>query len=148
MRRQVISSRWTLVFKLFVPIALVALSVLLLLSLFAFPEKISSDAIIGTLLVIAATTLFCCGGASLKQVSIDEHIFYVAGLTREIAIPFNGIHSIYALQDGWPVIVRFTEKSDFGRTIIFLAKWRPLPFGSSHPVVQQLQSLRNGNRFS
>lgn len=141
--RKVISSGWTLVFKVLVPATLVLVSLILLISLLVFPAKVSSDALIGTLMVVAATLFFCWWGAILKQVSIDERNFYVAGFIHEIAIPFTDVQSINALQGGWPVIVRLKAASPFGRTIFFLADWQPFLFGSPHPVLGHLRQLMN-----
>ena len=144
--RQVISSGWTLIFKLLVPPMLVTLSVFLLRSLFYFPARPRSYALIGTLMVVVATVFFCWWGARLKRVSIDQHNFYVASLVKEISIPLTDIYSIDALQGGWPVIVRLKEKSEIGRTILFLAEWRPFLFGSPHPILEQLRRLINEKR--
>ena len=114
--------------------------------LFDFSKQRRSDAVIGTLIVIGATVFFCWWGARLKQVSIDEHNIYVASVFREISIPFTGIHFIYELQGGWPVVVRLKEKSEFGRTIFFLAKSRFMFPWQSHPIVQQLRPLINENQ--
>lgn len=119
---------------------LVTLSILLLVSLFGFPAQPGSEALIGTLMVIGATVFFCWWGARVKQVSMDHDKLYVAGLIREISIPFTSIYSISDLQGGWPVIVRLKEKSDFGDTILFLAKWRPL-LGGPHPILKELRKL-------
>ena len=122
---------------------LVTLSVFLLVDLFNFRRL---DALIGTLIVIGATVFFCWWGAKLKQVSIDQNNFYVAGLLKEISISFTDIYSINELQGGWPVIVRLKEKSQFGRTILFLAEWRPLLLGSAPPSLLQLRRLISENR--
>ena len=53
-------------------------------------------------MVVGVTVFFCWWGAKLKQVSIDQHNFYVAGLIKEISIPFTGIHSMDELQGGFP----------------------------------------------
>jgi hypothetical protein len=121
---------------------LVTLSVFLLLVSFAFPAQLLSDALMVTLMAVGATVFFCWWGARLKRVSIDKHRLYVAGLIREISIHFADIEAVDAFQGGWPVIVRLKEKSEFGRTIIFLAEWRPLLF-ESHPVLEQLRLLIN-----
>jgi hypothetical protein len=141
--RQVISSGWTLVFKLLVPPMLVTLSVFLLLLSVAFPAQLLSDALMVTLMAVGATVFFCWWGARLKRVSIDQHNLYVAGLTREISIHFANVEAVDAFHGGWPVIVRLKEKSEFGRTILFLAKWRPLLFESPHPILEQLRLLIN-----
>jgi len=141
--RQVISSRWTLVFKSLVPLMLTALSIFLVLSLFAFPVGPPSDALVGTLIAVAATVFFSWWGARLKRISVDHHNFYVADLIKEISIPLADIAGVNALQGGWPVIVRLKEKSEFGRTILFLAKWQPFLLGSPHPILEELRHLIN-----
>lgn len=141
--RQVISSGWTLVFKLLVPPMLVTLSVLLLLISVVFPAQLLSDALMVTLITVGATVFFCWWGARLKRVSIDQHNLYVAGLIRERTIHFADIEAVDAFPGGWPVIVRLKETSEFGRTILFLAEWRPLLFESPHPILEQLRRLIN-----
>lgn len=86
---------------------------------------------------------FCWWGARLKRVSIDQHNLYVAGLIRERTIHFADIEAVDAFPGGWPVIVRLKETSEFGRTILFLAEWRPLLFESPHPILEQLRRLIN-----
>lgn len=140
-QRQVISSSWTLVFKFLIPPMLIALSLFLLVGLFRFSVQPHSDAVIGTLMVIGAAVFFCWLGARLKQVSMDEHNLYVGGLFKEVCIPYKGIYSITDLQGGWPMIVRLREKSDFGRTILFLAEWQPLIFQNPHPILKELRQL-------
>jgi len=119
------------------------ISVVLLLTLLYWPAQPHLDALIGTLMVVVTTVCFCWWGAKLKRVSIDRHNFYVASLIKEISIPFTGICSISALQGGWPVIIRLKDKSEFGSTILFLAEWRPLLFGSPHPILEELRQLIN-----
>ena len=127
---------------------LVALSIFLLVGLFGFSAQLHSDAVIGTFMVIGATVFFCWWGARLKQVSMDQHNLYVAGLLKEVCIPFAAIYSINDLQGGWPVIVRLRERSDFGRTILFLAEWRPLRLGSPHPILKELRQLTEETRIT
>ena len=122
------------------------LSVFLLLNLCYLLPQPPSDVLVGTLIGVGATVFFCWWGARLKQVSIDQHNLYVAIVFKEISIPFSGIYSIDCLQNGWPAIVRLKEKSEFGRTILFLAEWRPLLLGSPHPILQQLRQLINENQ--
>ena len=59
---------------------------------------------------------------------------------KEIAIPFTAVQSVSDFH-GWPVILRLNEKSEFGRTILFLAKWYPLLPWESHPIIGQLSQL-------
>ncbi len=136
--RRVISSGWTLVFKFFVSGSLILFSIVALIGLIVLP---SSNALIGTAMMMGATMFFCWWGARLKQVSMDRENLYVAGVIKEICIPFAAIHSVSDMQTGWPVIVRLKEKSEFGRTILFLAKWNPLLFGGPHPILQELRVL-------
>ena len=141
--RQVSSSGWTLVFKFLVSPMLVMLSVSLQLILFVFPAQLLSAALIVTLMTVGATVFFCWWGARLKRVSIDQHNLYVAGLTKEISIHFADVEAVDAFQGGWPVIVRLKKKSEFGRSILFLAEWRPLLFASPPPILERLRRLIN-----
>ena len=141
MMRHVISSGWTFVFKLVVPPVLVIISAFLMLTTFCIPGQPHSDALIGTLMVVGAAICFCWWGAKLKRVSVNRHNLYVASPIKEISIPFKGIYSISALNGGWPVVIRLKEKSEFGNTIFFLAEWRPLLFGSPHPILEELRQL-------
>jgi uncharacterized membrane protein YqjE len=146
--RQVISSAWTLFFKVLVPAKFVTLSIFLLLILSYFPTQARLDALMVTIMAVAATVFFCWWGVRLKRVSVDEYNLYVAGLRKEISIPLTGIYSINAVQGGWPVIVRLKEKSEFGHTILVLAKWRPILFGSSHPILHELRQLISNRQNS
>jgi hypothetical protein len=144
--RTVISSGWTIIFKVVVPILVTLISLLVLFCLIAFPPDAPSGALIAFLLSFAAALFFIWWGAKLKVVSIDQDTLYVSNLRREIALPFAAIELVYDLQGGCPVIVRLREKSEFGRTIFFMATWQPPLFGKSHPVVKELTKLVNESR--
>ena len=92
--RRVISSGWTVVFKVFVPLMLVAISIFLLLTLFAFPGQPPSEAVVGILIAVGATVFFCWYGARLKRISINQHNFYVRNLRKEITIPLADIYAV------------------------------------------------------
>lgn len=139
--RQVISSSWTLVYKAFVPLVLVAFSGLFSLSMFASPGRSTFDGLIATFPLLGVTVFFCWYGAKLKQVRIDEHNLYVAGFFKEISIPITSIDSVGGLPTGSLVILRLKEKSEFGRTIYFVAKWTPVLPWEAHPIFKQLGQL-------
>ena len=140
MVRRVISSSWTMPFKVLVPLALVALSIVLVLGLFAYPSQPPSDAVVGTLLTLGATAFFCWWGAKLKRVGLDDKNLYVSNWIKEISIPLREIESVGHFQGGWPVLVRLKTRSEFGCTIFFLATWKPILF-STHPIVEELRQL-------
>ena len=139
--RQVISSAWTLPFKVFIPLVCVVISILLVFSLFAYSSGPTSDAIIGVLLAMGAAVFFCWWGMKLKRVSVDDRNLYVSNLMKEISIPLSEIYSVTGVQGGWPVIVYLRAESEFGRTIFFLGTWRLALFSSSHPIVEELRQL-------
>ena len=99
----VISSGWTLVFKLLVPLFSVGISLFLLLLILYYRTESHSDGIIVTGMAIGATVFFCWFGARLKQVSIDEDKFYAAGFFKEISIPLTSVDSVTDFHGGSPV---------------------------------------------
>ena len=137
---QVISSGWTLAYKSLVPLLLVAASGLVLFTLFRSPTTTFLDVMTPIVMLVAPTVLFCWQGVLLKQVRIDQDNLYVAGFFKEIAIPFTAVQYVSDFH-GSPVILRLKEKSEFGRTILFLGKWYPLLPWQSHPIVGQLTQL-------
>jgi hypothetical protein len=141
--RRVISSGWTFVFKLLVPLGLISLSIFLVVGLFAYSPQPPNDALIGTLLTVAATGFFCWWGVKLKRVTVDDQNLYVSNLIKEISIPFSEIGALDAGHGGWPVRLRMKRKSEFGRNIFFLATWQPLLFSTPHPILEELSQLMN-----
>lgn len=141
MKRQVISSGWTLVHKAFPPLLLVAFSGLAAFSMLASPGGPTFDGLSFALPLIGVTVFVCWYGAKLKQVRIDEHNLYVAGIFKEISIPLTAIESVGGFYNGSPVTLRLKEKSEFGRTIYFVAKWTPVLPWEAHPIFKQLGQL-------
>ena len=139
--RPVICFGLTLVFKLLVPLFSVVLSLFLLLLLLYYPTESHLDGLMVTLMAIGASVFFCWFGARLKQVRIDEDNLYVAGLFKEISIPIADINCVTDFHGGSPVIVHLKEKSEFGRTILFAAKWRPVFPWEHHPILGELRQL-------
>ena len=140
--RRVISSGWTMLFKVVVPLTLAAISIVLVLGLFAYSSKPPGDAVVGTLLTLGATVFFCWWGARLKRVSVDDRNLYVSNWIKEVSIPLCEIDSVDDLQGGCRVIVRLKVRSEFGRTILFWATWKPILF-RTHPIVEELRQLIN-----
>ncbi len=60
---------------------------------------------------------------------------------KEMSIPLTGINSVSDFHGGSPVIVRLKEKSEFGRTILFAAKWQPVLPWEHHPILGKLRQL-------
>jgi hypothetical protein len=143
--RRVISSGWIIIFKLIIPLAFTALSIFLVLSLFAYEQRPPRNAIIGVLMVVGVNVYNWWWGVKLKQVSVDDRNLYAANLTREITIPLSEIDYVYDFPGGWPVIVRLKAESEFGRSIFFIAKRKPFLY-SSHPIVQELRELISRSR--
>jgi hypothetical protein len=141
--RRVISSGWTIVFKLVVPLVLMSLSIFLVVGLFAYSPRPPTDALIGTLLTVAATAFFCWWGTRLKRVSVDDQNLYASNLIKETSIPLLEIDALDAGHGGWPVRVRLKAKSELGRTIFFLATWQPFLFSKTHPILEELRQLMN-----
>lgn len=139
--QQVISTGWTLIFKILVPSFSVVVSLYLLLLLLFYPTDSYLDGLVVTSMSVVATVFFCWLGAKLKQVCIDENNLYVAGLFKEISIPLTCVDSIGDIHGGAPVILRLKEKSEFGRTILFAAKWRPVFPWEQHPILGELRQL-------
>lgn len=144
--RLVISSHSTLVYKSLVPVLFVTLSVFLITNLFYGASPHDLGAMIGTLMMIGVTAFFCWFGTRLKQVGVDEHYLYVAGFFKEISIPITAIDSIGGFHNGSPVTLRLKEESEFGRTILFVAKWRPVLPWEAHPIFGQLGQLIRKNQ--
>jgi hypothetical protein len=94
-----------------------------------------------TLMAIGATIFFCWYGVRLKQVRIDGDKMYVAGFFKEISIPLTNINSVSEFHGGSPVILRLKEKSEFGRTILFAAKWQLVLPWEHHPILDELRQL-------
>jgi hypothetical protein len=138
---RVISSTWTIPFKVVVPFLLVATSVFLILSLFVYSSQPSKDALIVVLLTVASTVFFCWWGTKLKRVSFDDGTVYVSNLTKQICIPFVEIESVDDFQGGVPVLLRLKQKSEFGQTIFFMARLELFPFYKTHPIVEELRQM-------
>lgn len=148
MMPHVISSNSTLVYKSVVPLLLVAFSGLFAVSMFASPGGSTFDGLVATLPLIGVTVFFCWYGTKLKQVRIDEHNLYVAGIFKEISIPLTAIESVGGISNGSTVTLRLKEKSEFGRKIYFVAKWTPVLPWEAHPIFTQLGQLIRKKQIS
>ncbi len=89
--------------------------------------------------LLAAGILLSCG--RLKKVRIDDERLYVSNYNQEISVPLSAIASVTESRWGkiTPVTVNFRMTTEFGRSIVFIAKARLVSWGS-HPVVEELRS--------
>ena len=88
----------------------------------------------------------------VKTVGIDDDNLYVSNFLREITIPIADIESVTDLKLTEPrrVTIRLTKPSEFGSTIVFLAKCRWYAGidarVDAHPIVDELNRLAAGKR--
>jgi len=138
--KRTISSAWTIPYKFLIPIVLATISLLLILDLFADPSP-NLDGFVVITFTTAATVFFSWWGLKLKRVSLDGQNLYVSNWIREISIPLSEIDFVESLYGGWRIRLRLRSRSDFGRTIVFLATWKPFFFSRAHPIVEELRRL-------
>ena len=146
--RRVISSAWTLPFKVVVPFILLTISSFLILTLFRYASLPPLDALIGVFFTVLATVFFCWWGVKLKYASVDDQSLSISNLTREISIPLIDIDSVDDFQGGVPVRVRLKTKSEFGPTILFIARFQAFSFHKTHPIVAELRSMVEASKGS
>jgi hypothetical protein len=139
--KRMISSAWTLPYKIMIPIMLGAISIILMVSLVSSSSPLPRNAYIVVAWSVAGTLFFSWWGLGLKRVSVDDRNLYVSNWIREISIPLSGIDSVDSLYGGWRVMVRLKAKYKFGWRIVFLAKWQPFVFSPSRSVVDELRLL-------
>jgi hypothetical protein len=133
-----ISSQLTLVIKLLYPLG--ALCCCLLAWLMILTEKI-----------VAGTRLFYLAGLTLiillvafllvrlKFVKLDGDYLHVAGLFKRGTIPLANIAEV-TRYGGYLVEVRLQAPSEFGKSIWFVAKWRPFGALTPHPDIEDIRS--------
>jgi len=102
---------------------------------------------LGTLLGAGVLIVWACG--RLKQVEMDGQNLYVSNFRREIAVPLREVEEVR--QSRWvnhhQVVIELRRDSDFGSTLLFLPKIRPLLLWREHPVVERLrQAVREAQR--
>lgn len=87
-------------------------------------------------------------GWSTKIVRIDDNNLYVSNFRREITIPIADIESVSDLVFSEPrrVTIKLRRPSEFGSTIVFLAKYRWYSGLDALPIVDELNRLAAGKR--
>jgi hypothetical protein len=78
---------------------------------------------------------------SLKEVSCDNEFIYISDFTKEVKVPWSQIDSVSSsyLSNDLRIRIYFTEKNDFGDKILFIPKWEPYSFFTTHPVIIELR---------
>lgn len=78
-----------------------------------------------------------------KVVRIDDNNLYVSNFMREATIPIADIESVsdFILSEPRRVSIKLKKPSEFGSTIIFLAKYRWYSGFDAHPIVDELTRL-------
>jgi hypothetical protein len=84
--RRVISSKWTLIFKVVVPLVWLAISLFLIFTFLKYSSLPPKNVLIGVILTILATAFFCWWDIKLKRVSVDEQMLYASGLTASLVV--------------------------------------------------------------
>lgn len=79
----------------------------------------------------------------LKKVSVFGEFFYVSNFLKEIKIPITDVEKITenVFVNHHPITIHLTEKSEFGRKIVFMPTFRLFAFFSSHPITEELRGL-------
>ena len=82
--------------------------------------------------------------ARLKWVSVDDRLFYVAGLRTEIQIPFSEIERLEASFMWRPkqITLHLRSQSRFGKKIVFVPPQRSFEsMRGGHPLVDELTAI-------
>ena len=80
----------------------------------------------------------------LKWVSIDERVFYVAGLRTEIQIPFGEVDRVETSSMWRPkqITLRLRSPSPFGKNIVFVPPQRVFEsMRAGHPLAEELTAI-------
>ncbi|HEV2111381.1 MAG TPA: hypothetical protein VGT99_08510 [Gammaproteobacteria bacterium] len=82
-------------------------------------------------------------GMRLKTVVLDGSELVISGYLSTIRVPLREVEKIGSnpLRSPEIISIRFSEKTPFGKKIIFMPSWR-VTFGfSQHPVVKELEAM-------
>lgn len=91
-------------------------------------------------LVGAAFLLLTWG--RLKKVSLSPFTekLYLSNFMREIEVPFDNVEKISQIRMTPELIkIRFKTKTDFGRSVLFMPRYRPFGGFSDHPTMGDLK---------
>ena len=76
----------------------------------------------------------------LKRVQVDDNNLYISNYLKEITVPLGEIENVtdFILSEPRRVTIHFRNETEFGRKIVFLAKYRAFAFMDGHPIVDEL----------
>ncbi len=147
MRRKLISSKMTVLYKIVLPV-LFLLSSLYGIGALAFGFGIWTErAPRGFLLLVLAVTglnLLWMGWLAIRSchVEADDENFYVSNFGNEAVIPRSDVFAATEmrwLKPYW-ITLRLSRPSVFGDRIMFIPPWRIGGFWTANPLVEELNS--------
>ena len=72
-------------------------------------------------IVCGGLLLYCYAvGIRLKKISLDRNILYVSNFRSEIKVSINDIKAVYTFFYPYFILIRLSEKTNFGSNIFFL----------------------------
>jgi len=136
-----ISSRLTFFHKFIVPVG-VFLSLIDILFRSDF-RRIDPNTPPYFIPIMAATVWMLWLGWPLKKVSIFGDKLYVSNFRKEVVVPISEIVNVRGniLTEPQRVTIYLRNETEFGRKIVFIAKYRWFSFWSKHPVVDELLQM-------
>lgn len=147
-----ISSKQTFIMKIVFPLVFVPFIVIGILSAILDPARNNNIptafVLLFTVMMLAFLYWFCI---RLKKVKVNafENSLVISNYLNEIKIHLSEIYVV--TENVWvnmhPVTIHLKNSTKFGSKIVFMPKFRPFAFWSSHPIVGELRELANSNRF-
>ena len=140
-KRKLSSDDSTMIYKVGFP---VLFSLLAVVGTVVGLLNIESDLWVFVIFWPAMTAWLIWFASRLKWVSIDESIFYVAGLRTEIRVPFSEVDRVEASFMWRPkqITVWLKSPSRFGKKLVFIPPQRPLDsMRAGHPLVDELVAI-------
>ncbi len=140
-----LSSRWTFLNKVVLPlVVLAAIPAGALMQHWFVPSR--DDVRPSPLLYISAIFVIGAwlywGNMGLKYVRMDDRTLYISNGLREITVPLRDVTDVRYSR--WArthmVTVEFAHQTEFGESIVFMPPYRPFGFWSVHPVVAEIES--------
>jgi hypothetical protein len=140
-----ISSRFTALIKFVVP----GIFLLAILDLLLWPDEsyvLFSDDVpleLVWLVPIAGFVITLLYARRLKAVSMDDKYLYISNYRREITIPLRHIGSVreFLLSEPRRITIHSRHRTEFGKKIVFLAKFRLADLWSRHTIVNELMQF-------
>lgn len=102
------------------------------------------------LMWLTGTTFLLLTWGRLKKVSLSPFTskLYISNFLREIEVPFDDVEKIFEIRMAPELIkIRFKTKTRFGRSILFMPKYRFWGGFSEHPTIGDLKrSIFGGHK--